>query len=112
MRKHRFALITLALVIASSAMAGESTFAISCARSLQAPFDAAVAEMAQDPAKAHQMFDALAKQDEYCAAFHWGLAKTATDPVKIRQHSRDAYLAAAEAAASPIEWQKLSELPQ
>jgi hypothetical protein len=112
MRKDRYAIITVALVIASSAVAGEQTFAISCARTLQAPFDAAVAEMARDQAKAHEMFHALAQKDEYCAAFHWGLARTTADPVTIRLHRRDAYLAAAEAAASPLEWQKLSELPQ
>ncbi|HZS81257.1 MAG TPA: hypothetical protein VFA50_00180 [Stellaceae bacterium] len=104
--------IAVAVTLSTSAsFADEQSFVISCDRALQRAFDSAVAMIDVDRKRAHEAFHELAARDQNCAAFHWGLAKTADDAEKAQRHRRDAYLAAAVANANQIEWQKLEELP-
>jgi hypothetical protein len=106
----RLIAIAFALGYSALAIAGETSFAISCDHSLQAAFDEAVAMIDRDTARAHEMFHVLAERDKQCAAFHWGLARTVRDPEKVQQHRNDGFLAAAINAANAGEWEKLSAL--
>jgi hypothetical protein len=53
----------------------------------------------------------MARRDDDCAILWWGVAMTASDPAQRREAKRDAILNAAINAASAVEWQKISALP-
>jgi hypothetical protein len=97
------------LLASGAALAGEESFAISCSDTPQAQFDKAVSMIGG--AEAAALFQEMARRDDDCAILLWGVAMTASDPSQRRAAKREAILSAAINAASAVEWQKISALP-